>query len=151
MGKSVDSETAIKMNIYQTILETTKVPSADEVARFLGVSIDEVVHAFQNLHQKRLLVAEPDEPMKIRMAPPFSGIEAQFAVRMGEKTSYANCAWDALGVPAALHNDAVVETTDAQTGEVVRIHVRDQRPIAQDCAIHFAVPAVRWWDDIVYT
>jgi len=139
------------MNIYQTILETTKVPSADEVARFLGVSIDEVVDAFQNLHQKRLLVPEPDEPMKIRMAPSFSGIEAQFAVRMGEKTSYANCAWDALGVPAALHNDAVVETMDAQTGEVLRIHVRDQRPIAQDCAIDFAVPAVRWWDDIVCT
>ena len=25
------------------------------------------------------------------------------------------------------------------------------KPVPQDCAVHFAVPAAHWWDDIVYT
>ena len=147
----MDLVTAVKMSIYRTIAETTRAPSADEIADAMGVSVDEVGDAFQSLHNQRLLVPEPDEPMKIRMAPPFSGIETPFVVRIGEKTYFANCAWDALGVPAALHADAVVETMDAQSGEPMRFEVRNEMPIAQPCAIHFAVPAAQWWDDIVYT
>ena len=147
----MDFDTTVKINIYQTIAETTKAPSADEVALALGASVRQVREAFQSLHQQRLLVPEPDDPMRIRMAPPFSGIETPFAVKIGEKTYYANCVWDALGVPSALHKDAVVETTDPQTDEPMRIDVRDQGPIPQQCVIHFAVPASQWWDDIVYT
>ena len=147
----MDIETAVKMSVYQTIAESTKAPSAAEVARALGVSDNDALDAFRSLHKKRLLVPEPADAMKIRMAPPFSGVETPFAVRIGRKKYYANCAWDALGIPAALHENAVVETTDAQTGEPMRIEVRDQRPIPQQCAVHFAVPAARWWDDIVYT
>jgi len=147
----VDIETAVKMCVYQTIAETTRAPSASEVARALGVSDSEVVDAFQSLHKVRLLVPEPADVMRIRMAPPFSGVETPFAVQIGLKRYYANCAWDALGIPAALHEDAIVETTDAQTGEPMRIEVRHQRPIPQECAVHFAVPAAKWWEDIVYT
>lgn len=50
-----------------------------------------------------------------------------------------------------MHGDAVVEAKDAHTGEPMRIEVRDQRPIPQQCVVHFAVPAARWWEDFVYT
>jgi hypothetical protein len=149
--KLVDFETKVKMKIYRTIAETTKAPSAEDVSRHLGVSIEEAAAAFYSLHQKRLLVPEPDDPMKIRMAPPFSGIETAFRVRCQGRAYYANCVWDALGIPAALHADAVIETIDAQTGESMRIEVRKYGPVPQQCVIHFAVPAALWWDDIVHT
>jgi hypothetical protein len=33
----------------------------------------------------------------------------------------------------------------------MRLEVRDGRPVPRACAIHFAVPAAHWWDDIVHT
>lgn len=147
----MDFDTAVKMNIYETIVRTARPPTAMEVSQALGASPADVQAAFESLHKKRLLVPEPGDPSRIRMAPPFSGIETPFPVTVGEKLYYANCAWDALGISAALHQDAVVEASDAHTGEPIRLEIRDGRPLPEPCLIHFAVPASRWWEDIVYT
>jgi hypothetical protein len=147
----MDFDTAVKLNIYETIAETTKAPASVEVARALKTSVEEVEAAFARLHKKRLLVPEPGNPSRIRMAPPFSGIETPFLVRVQDKSYYANCVWDALGIPAALHEDAVVEASDGYSGEPINLEVRNGKPVPQECIIHFAVPAARWWDDIIYT
>jgi DNA-binding transcriptional MocR family regulator len=147
----MELDTAVKLNIYQTLADTAQAPSAAEVARALGASVEEVEVALQRLHKKRLLVPEPGDPSRIRMAPPFSGVETPFRVKIRDKIYYANCVWDALGVPAALREDAVVEASDGHTGEPMTLEVRSGKPVPQKCAIHFAVPAARWWDDIVYT
>ena len=85
------------------------------------------------------------------MAPPFSGVETPFRVKVQDKSYYANCVWDALGIATALHLDALIEASDGQSGEPMRLEVRNGQPTAQKCVIHFAVPAAHWWDDIVYT
>jgi hypothetical protein len=97
------------------------------------------------------LVLEPGTTSKIRMAPPFSGVETPFQVKVDAKSYYANCAWDALGVPAALRCDADVATTCADCGEPMSLQVKNGQPVPQDCATHFAVPAAHWWDAIIYT
>jgi len=147
----IDFDTSVKLDVYRTIAETAKVPGAAEVAGSLGASVEEVLAAFGRLHAKRLLVPEPGDPARIRMAPPFSGVPTPFLVRVGDKGYYANCVWDALGVAAALHADAVVEASDGATGEPMRIAVEGGRPLPEPCVAHFAVPAARWWEDIVYT
>jgi hypothetical protein len=147
----VDFDTTVKLNIYETIAATAQAPTAAEVARALGAAVDDVQAAFERLHQKRLLVPEPGDPARIRMAPPFSGVETPFRVQVGGRSYYANCAWDALGIPAALHRDALIHAADGYSGEPILLEVRDGKPVPQPCAIHFAVPAARWWADIVYT
>jgi DNA-binding transcriptional MocR family regulator len=147
----MDFDTEVKLHLYRVIAETTLTPTSSEVAQALKCSVEEVEAAFQRLYQKRLLVLEPGSTSKIRMAPPFSGIETPFLVVVGGKSYYANCAWDALGIPAALHQDGDVTASDAFTGEAMSLQVRDQNPVPQECVIHFAVPAARWWDDIIYT
>src|SRR3990170_4379002 len=147
----MDFDTAVKLTIYETIARTTKTPSSLAVANALGAPVEEVEAAFERLHKKRLLVPEPGNPSLIRMAPPFSGIETPFRVKVRDKSYYANCVWDALGVPAALHADAVVDASDGHSGEPITLEVRNGRPVPQACVIHFAVPAARWWDDILYT
>ena len=147
----LDFDTNVKLHIYNTIVETTRAPTSLEVARALKSPAEEVEAAFQRLYQKRLLVLEPRSPSRIRMAPPFSGIETPFVVEVGGKSYYANCAWDALGIPAALHEDGDVSAADAFTGEAMSLQVRGGGPVAQECVTHFAVPAARWWDDIIYT
>ena len=58
---------------------------------------------------------------------------------------FGNCAWDGLGIVAALGlRDAVVTSGD------VTLHVRD-RAVVDHALFHIAVPARHWWDDIEHT
>ena len=147
----MDFDTSVKLKIYETIAETAQAPAAPEVAQALGAPLSDVLAAFNRLHQKRLLVPEPGDPARIRMASPFSGVETPFRVLALGKSYYANCAWDAFGVPAALHADAVIEASDGFSGEPIRLEVKYGAPLPQECISHFAVPAARWWEDILYT
>lgn len=147
----LDFDTAVKLNIYETFARTTMAPTSADVGKALGAPAEEVEAAFDRLHGKRLLVPEPGNPSRIRMAPPFSGIETAFQVRTRGRRYFANCMWDAFGIPAALHEDAVVEAADGYTGEAMTLEVRDGRPVPERYVIHFAVPAARWWEDIIHT
>lgn len=147
----MDFDTAVKLNIYETIAQTTQAPTTLQVAQALNAPLAEVEAAFDSLHTKRLLVPEPGDPSRIRMAPPFSGIETTFRVKVQGKVYYANCAWDALGIPAALHQDALINASDGYDGTPITLEIKDGQPVPQSCVIHFAVPAARWWDDIIYT
>jgi hypothetical protein len=145
------AETRVKLALYQIIADTGIVPDSGRVAEFTGLSEPEVRAAFQGLEDRRLLVSEPGDPSRIRMAPPFSGVPTAFPVEAGGKRYYANCVWDAFGVAAALHVDAVSSAVDAHTGEPLLLEVKNGRPIERPCIAHFAVPAAHWWDDIAFT
>src|SRR5215470_5640440 len=108
----MDFDTAVKMNIYETTALTTQAPTSADVAISLNTSPEEVEAAIDRLHKKRLLVPEPGDPARIRMAPPFSGVETSFRVKVQDKAYYANCVWDALGIAAVLHADAIIEAPD---------------------------------------
>jgi hypothetical protein len=148
---STDLDTTVKLAIYRTIADTSAAPTSQEVARVTGLGESDVRAAFVRLHAKRLLVPEPADPSRIRMAPPFSGVVTAFPVETGGKRYYANCVWDALGIPAALHADAVIPASDGFSGELLTLEVRQGQPIARPYVSHFAVPAARWWEDIIYT
>jgi DNA-binding transcriptional MocR family regulator len=147
----MDFDTSVKLNIYETIARTTRMPTSTDVASAMDTSVKEVEQAFQRLYEKRLLVLEPGSSSHIRMAPPFSGIETQHQVKIDGKVYFANCAWDAFGIAAALKHGADIESTCADCGEPLKFQIRDGKPLPQKCVIHFAVPAAQWWKDIVYT
>jgi hypothetical protein len=146
-----DLETRVKLAIYSITAETGRVPNSSEIARKIGLDEAEVLAAFARLHAKRLLVPEPGDPTRIRMAPPFSGIATAFPVETLGKRYYANCVWDAFGIAAALHSDAISHASDGHTGERLTLEVRNNQPVLKPYVAHFAVPAAQWWDDIVFT
>jgi len=147
----MDFDTSVKLNIYEMIARTTRMPASIDVALGIGSSMADVEQAFQRLYEKRLLVLEPGAPSRIRMAPPFSGIETQHRVTIEEKVYFANCAWDAFGIAAALKRDADIESTCGDCDEPLAFKIRDEKPLPQDYVVHFAVPAAQWWQDIIYT
>jgi hypothetical protein len=143
------SDIELKVAIYNHIAETTQAPTVFDMASAVGMREKEVHDGYQRLAAKRVLVLESNGET-IRMAPPFSGIPTQHRVRVGDKEYYANCAWDALGIPAALHSDAEIYSRCEQSKQPLHIVVQG-RPFPVPCVIHFAVPAAQWWEDIVYT
>jgi len=147
----MEFDTTVKLALYDLIATTARMPDATEVADAVAAPIDEVVSAFGRLHQKRLLLPEPGDPTRIRMAPPFSGIETGFLVHASGKAYYANCVWDAYGVAAALHTDVVIDASDGHTGEPMAMEVRSAAAVATPGIAHFAVPAAKWWNDLIFT
>jgi Alkylmercury lyase len=146
-----DLETKVKLGLYRIIADTGSVPNSRAVAEAVDLNEDAVRAAFAGLHAKRLLVPEPGDPSRIRMAPPFSAIATAFPVDALGKRYYANCVWDAFGVAAALHTDALIPASDGFTGEPLTLEIKNNQPLLPSYVAHFAVPAAHWWDDIVFT
>ncbi|MGH9868022.1 MAG: organomercurial lyase [Candidatus Polarisedimenticolia bacterium] len=146
----MDPERKAKLAIYEYFAAVGSRPSVDDVASGVGATVADVRHIFKQLRAQRVLVLEEDGE-SIRMAPPFSGIPTQHRVTVGAVSYYANCAWDALGIPAALHRPATVHSRCEQSLEPLALSVSDQGPEASDWLFHCVVPASQWWDDIVFT
>jgi hypothetical protein len=147
----VDFDTEIKLSIYRHFAETARRPSAAAVAERSGAGVKDVPAAFARLREKRVLVLEPGDEGTIRMAPPFSGVPTQHRVIVAGLTYDANCAWDAMGIPAALHQPGIIESRCEQSREPLHLEVALDGPGASDWLFHCAVPASHWWDDVVFT
>lgn len=145
-------ETALSLRnrTYAMFVELGRAPTAAEVAARAGVSRAEVVALWRGLHDAHALVLGPGD--ELRMANPFSAVPTDYRVHAAERWWYANCAWDAFGICAALDCDGRIETACPDCGESMSFEVRDRRLDADtDAVFHCLVPANRWWEDIVYT
>jgi hypothetical protein len=146
----MDFDTQAKLVIYNHFAGTGHAPSPGEVAERMNAEVEGVLESYQRLRAQRLLVLEADGS-SIRMAPPFSGIPTQHVVEADGIRYFANCAWDALGIPAALRKAGLVHARCAQSGELFDLHVGLQGPDTSDWLFHCLLPAAQWWDDIVFT
>ena len=140
----------VKVAVYQHFAEAGRAPKPGEVADRANVDVPRVLAAYQNLRGQRLLLLEPDGAT-IRMAPPFSGVPTQHHVDVGGVDYVANCAWDALGIVAALHQPDRVRSRCEQSHEPLNLAIGPDGPEPSDWIFHCAVPASRWWDDLVFT
>lgn len=146
-----DLDWAVRTAIYSFIVEQTRPPTVDEAAALLGMTHERAALAFQRLNQRHALFLEPGT-LSIRMAHPFSGIPTPFKVRANGRAYFANCAWDMLGIPAALHADAEIEAHYADAADTpVTLSVRDSQIHGHDDVVHFTLPFRRWYDDLVQT
>ena len=64
---------------------------------------------------------------EIRMAIPFSAVPTAYRVQAAGRWWYGNCAWDAIGICAALHADGRIETSCPDCGESIAVEVHKQR------------------------
>ena len=146
----MDFDLEVKRAVYHHFAQTGKRPSLDHIGERVGAPVGEVVETYRRLRAQRVLVLEADG-VSIRMAPPFSGVTTQHVVTAGNLSYFANCAWDALGIPAALHMPATVRSRCEQSLEPLHLEVGRLGPESSDWLFHCVVPAAHWWDDIVFT
>jgi hypothetical protein len=140
----------VRAFVYRHFAETTRPPRVEEVASHFALTAEEVISTYEELHQRHALSLKPGTH-EVLMANPFSGVETPFRVRANGKTYFANCAWDSLGIPAALHTDAEIEAACAQSGDPIHLTVRDQQVLHTDGLVHFLIPFREWYDDLTFT
>ena len=137
--------------VYEHLVEHGLPPTAERAATHLGVEPEEARAAYERLDERHALFLDP-ETREVRMAFPFSGVPTPFRVRANGRSYWANCAWDMLGVPAAFHDDAVVEAEYAEDGSPARLSVEGDRLRGEvDGVVHFPLPLRRWYEDLVFT
>ena len=140
-----DEDVEVRNRTYARFVELGRAPTPDEIG-----DRDTVLAAWRRLHAAHALVLNPATD-ELRMANPLSAVPTAYRVNTAGRWWYANCAWDAFGVLAALHADGRIETSCPDCGETISVDVRDERPDDESLLFHCLVPAVRWWDDIVFT
>ena len=140
----------IRRATYGALVELGRAPTVDEVAAVCGRSRDQVEAGWRRLHDAHALVLNRGA-LELRMLNPFSAVPTAYRVQAGGRWWYANCAWDAFGICAALHSDGRVETSCPDCGEPLGVELRRGAPDPVDLLFHCLVPAARWWDDIVFT
>ncbi len=143
-------EVQVRRHIYARTLRTGIPPSVADTAQALETPADRVSTAFEHLAAARVLVLQRDTG-EILMANPFSAVPTPFLVELSEFSCYGNCIWDALGIPAMLKQDGRIRTGCGCCGTAMELTVRGEGLQPASGLVHFAVPALRWWDDIAFT
>lgn len=146
----MDFLTSVKLVIYRHFASTGAAPLPRDIADALGSTPNEIAEAYGQLRATRVLLLERDGET-IRMAPPFSGVPTQHRVTVDGVEYFANCAWDALGIPAALHKPGIVHSRCEQTMEPLELKVSENGPGPSTWIFHSLVPAAQWWNDLVFT
>ena len=140
----------IRHFVYRHFADTTYPPGVYETAAHFNLSNEEAGEYYKELHNRHALFLEPDT-LNIRMANPFSGVPTDFKVHANDKTYYANCAWDMLGIPATLHTDAVIEAKFTESDESASLEVKDGKVTNSELLVHFPLSFSHWYDDLVFT
>ena len=145
-----DADVALRNATYRLFVAHGRAPSPAEVATDSGRTPDAVLAGWRRLHDAHALVLDADR-CSIRMANPFSAVPTAHRVLAAGRWWYANCAWDAFGICAALHTDGRIETSCPDCGGPIAVEVRAGLPDRDDLLFHCLVPASSWWDDIAFT
>lgn len=156
----IDPEAERDATVRLTILETFLAgdhPSVASVAAALGIDEAAAAASFDRLAAGRAIVLGSDS-RDLLMAAPFAGTPTDHRVHVGERTHYANCVWDALGIPAMLQAagrpaSAKITTRCPDCAAAIHLVVEGSQVTAEpdEPVAHFAVPAARWWEDIGFT
>ena len=141
---------AVRNLTYRLFVDSGQAPTIDEVAHEAGLTRAEVEEDWRELDCVHALVLGPGAT-EIRMANPFSALPTAYRVHAAGRWWYGNCAWDAVGICAALHVDGTIETSCPDCGDAIALEVRNQRVDDERLLFHCLVPAAHWWDDIVFT
>lgn len=138
--------------VYRHFVETGQAQSRRGLAAVVG-DIGAVDRLLQELHDRHMLVLDDRDHRQgeIRMALPFAAEPTDFRVTTDAGAWWANCAWDALVIFAALHAGGRITWTWADTGEPLELTVSDGELDQHDGYVSFPLPANRWRDDIVFT
>ncbi|MDS1270252.1 alkylmercury lyase family protein [Lipingzhangella sp. LS1_29] len=117
-------DTAVHRAAHQAILRSfassARPPSPAELADTVGADQEQRAGVLAELARND--VTGLDTTGAIRLADPFSTQPTAHRVRIsGGATPWAMCAVDALGIPAMLRTDAVIESADPRTGAAVMV------------------------------
>ena len=147
---SEEFDTTVRLALYGEFVRTASPPTAESLAQCIHASTTDVREALERLAAGKAIVLQP-QSRELLMANPLCAVPTPFRVRARGHSFFASCVWDGLGIMAMLRGDCVLDTSCGCCGEAMAIGTHDNGVVGASGIIHFAVPAKRWWENIVFT
>ena len=145
-----DLDRQVRLSVYRHFVRTGQAPSLQDISADVGSSPTDVGPSLERLDASHVLVLHPTT-RRLWMAMPFSSVPTGFRVTSGDRAWWANCAWDALGISAMLQIAVEIRTSCTDCGDPRPLRTTGHALSDPSGVVHFAVPAVAWWDDIGFT
>ena len=140
----------VRYQIYRYFADNCTAPTYQQIADLLNVNHEMVRVSFHKLHEQHMIFLEPNSD-SIRMANPFSAIPTKFKSIAGQKQWSANCAWDALGIAAALSIDLEIQAEYPDSDEMVKLQIVEGVVDGKGHVVYFPLPCGEWYDDLIFT
>lgn len=145
-----DLDRDVRFQVYRHFVETGRAPTVPAIASELDAPQDAVGRSLCRLEDAHMLALAPGS-LNVWMAHPFSAVPTPYPVETKERSYWANCAWDALAVPALLGVDALTQAACPDCSEPLTLRTRGGELEATDAVVHFAVPPGRFWENVGFT
>ena len=145
-----DFDLNIRYLVYRFFAEECRAPVYQEIASLCQAVPGDARDSFHKLHARHMIFLERGTDA-IRMANPFSAVPTKFRVTSGPRAWWANCAWDSLGIAAALGVDVAIEAAYADVLENVALRVSQGTIDGKGHVVYFPLPCRQWYDDLVFT
>jgi len=150
MPSASEQDTLVRQHVYAVTMAVGSPPTIAELCLATALPDAEVRASLERLAASHVLVLQPHSG-EILMAAPYSAVPTAFVVEAPGYRAFANCVWDALGICTMLNETAVIRTACGCCGEGMSLTVGANSPPDGEGIVHFAIPALRWWEDIVFT
>lgn len=152
MGSAAEQDSfdsSLRLYTYRHVVATAKAPTVAQSAAAMGSTEAAVRAAYERLSKSHALMLQ--ENGELWRVAPFSAVPTAFPVEVGGRTYYANCIWDALGIPAMLAQDALIPASCACCNLDMGLRVERGALLPRQGLIHIVVPARKWYEDVVFT
>lgn len=136
--------------LLRLLIEKGYPPTNAEVAAELHMTEAAVEQAMMALADYHGVVLHPNST-KLWVIHPFATAPTPFVVRTADREYWGNCAWCSFGVAALLNQDVTITTTLGADREQVELRIRDGKLLDTDYVVHFPVPMLNAWDNVIYT
>ena len=141
----------IRLFVYRSFASQGIPPAVEEIARHFHITVPATKGALHRLHNAHALFLRPGSD-NILMANPLSAVATDYQVTVGKRRLYANCAWDALGIPAMLRAEAKIEARHPLDRNLVHFSIEGSKLSSESGGmVHFAKPFRNWYDNLIDT
>ena len=140
----------LRLYIYAHFSQVGTPPSLDDAAQHFSLDVETIRAGYHRLNQSHHIFLNPGTD-DILMAHPLSAVQTDYQVHLDGRSLWANCAWDSLGIPVMLGEDATIEVRHALSREPIHYQVLNGQFRGGEGLVHFALPVRRWYDDLVHT
>jgi len=139
----------VRVFTYRYMLRNEKSPAIREIAAALHCPAAKVRGALARLSESHAFMQQ--ENGELWRVAPFSCTPTAFPVTVGKRSWFANCIWDALGIPAMLGKDAEIQAACGCCNYDMPLQIHNGKLSSTQGVVHIAVPAREWYKDVVFT
>jgi hypothetical protein len=142
----VAPESELHAAVIRHVAERGFAPSLTTLQTELGWPLDAVQSTLAALAAIRGVILKPNSS-DVWGIHPFTLMPTHTWVRTATGAWWANCAWCALGIGAALRRDICVSSRLGAEQQTVEFRVEAGRATDDTLLIHFPFPPDQWWNN----